>query len=78
MSEATRCSTDERTLYEARIAELERRLREKDDTISVLTMAVKQANSQGAFEQPAGAPYGGTDLPAANTPASQRDQTSKK
>lgn len=33
--------------YEDRIAELERRLREKDDTISVLTVALKSANIQG-------------------------------
>ena len=78
MSGTMHCSADERALYEARIVELERRLREKDDTISVLTMAVKQATAQGTFEQPGGTSYGGPDLPGANTPASQRDQTPKK
>jgi len=78
MRGGTRCPSEERAAYEARIAELERRLREKDDTISVLTMAVKLAKAQGTFESPAGAPYGGSDLPSMGPPPVQRDQTLKK
>lgn len=78
MCENTRCSTEEKAVYETRIAELERRLREKDETISVLTAAVKQANAQGMFEPPAGTPQYGTPDTSANESASQCDQAPKK
>ena len=80
------CAEDERREYEARIAALEaekallhERLNQKDDTINVLTIAVKSANVQEKLSMPTEVPqFDYPDQPPARMPPPDSNSAQKK